>query len=354
MIQNLQIQSFSEINLNDPFFLSLKSDYKEFPEWFAKKYSNQAFTFYSASGNLDGFLYLKIEYENLTHINPTLIASKRLKIGTFKINPHGTRLGERFIKRAFDIAIANNIRQLYVTIFPKHVGLVDLFLRYGFILIGKSNSSNGVEDVYLKNFDKIFDTVSLDYPIIPIKKDRHFVLSLYPEWHSRLLPDSLLSNESASILEDVSHTNSIHKIYLTSMSGISYLLPGDTLLIYRTASGGSAYYTSVITSIGVVEEVLNINSFSTESEFLQYCMPYSIFTKDELVSFYRTKKYPFIIKFTYNMALTKRINRKLLIEDVGISSSIYWGFFGITTMQLKRILELSTDYEKSNSIFYTP
>lgn len=353
-MNNLQIQKFNQINLNDDFFISLKSDYQEFSDWFNKKHNSTAFTFYSKEGAIDGFLYLKIERESLEHINAILTSAIRIKIGTFKINPHGTRLGERFIKRAFDIAIFNNIRQLYVTIFPKHVGLIDLFLKHGFILIGTKESHNGVENVYIKDFDNLSKNVSLDYPMIPVSRNRHFVLSLYPKWHSRLLPDSLLSNESTSIIEDVSHTNSIHKIYLTNMSSTQQLIPGDTLLIYRTACNGAAYHTSVITSIGVVENVLNINSFTLESEFLKYCLPYSIFTKDELISFYRTKSYPFIIKFTYNLALKKRVNRKLLLEDVGIPSSIYWGFFNISTEQFKRILELSTDYEKSYSIFYTP
>ncbi|HVJ47911.1 hypothetical protein [Desulfitobacterium sp.] len=28
---------FSDVDLNDPFFYSLKNDYSEFPNWFAKK-----------------------------------------------------------------------------------------------------------------------------------------------------------------------------------------------------------------------------------------------------------------------------------------------------------------------------
>jgi hypothetical protein len=137
------------------------------------------------------------------------------------------------------------------------------------------------------------------------------------------------------------------------MGGVDQLLVGDTLLIYRTADGGSGYYTSVITSIGVVEDVRHIGSFEKQEDFLHYCLPYSIFTEAELINFYSTKKYPFLIQFTYNLALTKKINRKLLIEEVGISRDAYAGFFKITTIQLKKILTLSTDYEKKRSLFYT-
>ena len=36
-MDNLKLEYFSNINLNDPFFDSLKSDYKEFSDWFNKK-----------------------------------------------------------------------------------------------------------------------------------------------------------------------------------------------------------------------------------------------------------------------------------------------------------------------------
>ena len=100
-MDNLKLEYFSKINLDDPFFDSLKSDYKEFPNWFSKKREEgeSAFIFINNRGLLDGFLYLKIEDEELNDIKPSLPSKNRLKIGTLKINPHGTRLGERFLKK---------------------------------------------------------------------------------------------------------------------------------------------------------------------------------------------------------------------------------------------------------------
>lgn len=351
--QNLQIQKFKEIDLSDPFFDSLKYDYAEFCEWFSKKSESQAYLFKTDQGWLDGFLYLKIEEGAVTDIEPSLSTAKRLKIGTFKINPHGTRLGERFLKRAFDIATTNYVKSLYVTIFEKHTALVQLFLKYGFQKIGTKVTPNGEESVFERRLDTISGDVVLDYPRIPLQKDRHFLLSIYPQWHSRLLPDSLLTNESVSILHDVSHTNSIHKIYLTSMNGVGDLRRGDTLLIYRTQDGGSAYYTSVVTSICVVENLFHISQFATEFDFKEYCRPYSVFNERELTILYKEKRYPWLIRFTYNIALTKRLNRKILIEEVGLSADKYWGFFQISTENFKKIVKLSNDYEKTRSIIYS-
>ncbi|RQQ19575.1 N-acetyltransferase [Burkholderia stagnalis] len=349
----LGFEKFKDISLGDPFFESLKSDYDEFGDWFLKKGEHQAYTFRNKAGLLDGFLYLKRENGPVLDSTPPLPSSRRLKIGTFKINPHGTRLGERFIKRAFDVAVHERVDALYVTIFAKHEALVDLFFRYGFLQQAIKQTANGQELVLERRLDLVFKDVVLDYPRIPIGTGRHFVLSLYPQWHSRLLPDSLLRTENSSILQDISHTNSIHKIYLAAMSGVEQLQRGDTLLIYRTAEGGSAYYTSVVTSLCVVEELTNVRNFATVEQFLAYCAPYSIFSELELRNFYKSRRYPWVIRFTYNLALHRRPNRKALVEQVGINPGMYWGFFQISTPQLKHILQLSSDYEKASSLVYS-
>lgn len=339
----LKLEKFSNINLNDPFFDSLKNDYKEFSEWFNKKSINDeyAFIFINSEQKLDGFLYLKTENEKINDTEPNFPAKKRVKIGTLKINPHGTRLGERFIKKAFDVALVRNIDELYVTIFEKHEALVTLFQKYGFEIKAVKNSKNGKELVLFKNLSWITGNIVKDYPNTP-KVSNRYLISLYPEWHSRLLPDSILKNEDpAQLIKDTSHTNSIHKIYLTSMSGTQNLKAGDTLVIYRTASqGSSAEYSSVATSICVVEEVRDIHSFSSLDEFLKYTLSYSIFTENELRTFFKNKKYPTVIKFTYNIALNKRIIRKSLIENIGIERTQYWGFIKLTESQYRKILLL--------------
>ena len=340
-MSNLIYTNFKDINLNDHFFDSLKQDYKEFPEWFKKKSNNNegAFVFINYRGLLDGFLYLKIENEALNDIVPPLPTKKRLKIGTLKINPHGTRLGERFIKKVFDISLIKNIDEIYVTLFEKHKALLDLFQKYGFEIRAEKPTQNGNELVLFKNISHVTGEIVKDYPNTP-KISNRYLISLYPEWHSRLLPDSILNNEDPALLiKDTSHTNSIHKIYLTAMKGTDRLKTGDTLVIYRTASDGkSAEYSAVATSICVVEEVKNINDFRSLDDFLKYTLSYSIFSEKELTEFFKYKKYPVIIRFTYNIALNKRIIRKSLIEDIGIERDQYWGFIKLTESQYREIL----------------
>lgn len=337
----LTYKYFSDVDLNDVFFDSLKDDYKEFPDWFNRKAAQGegAYVFYNQSGLVDGFLYLKREDEAILDVNPTLPSFPRLKVGTLKINAHGTRLGERFIKKIFDHAVENNLKEIYVTAFEKHEGLIALLRRYGFEVYGNKSTPNGNELVFVKRVGAFHSDSLLNYPILDMKSNRCFLLAIYPVFHTRMLPDSILNNESFDVIQDVSHTNSIHKIYLTGMRETSTFQRGDVLLIYRTGDGqGPARYRSVVTSACVVEEVRNINEFSNFDDFRRYCESYSVFDLRELKEFYATKKYPFIIKFSYNVAMKKRITRGNLIDTYQIPERIWWGVVPLNIPAAKSIL----------------
>lgn len=336
---NLTYVKFEDINLGDAFFNSLKQDYVEFSNWFVKKAQEKAYVFKKENDSIAGFLYLKVETSTIDDVEPILSKNRRLKIGTFKINAHGTRMGERFIKKALDHALYQKVNEVYVTIFPHHTQLINLFSKYGFEEVAKKITGNGTELVLAKEMGVIKGNVHVDYPHVN-GNFRKYILSLYPQWHSRLLPDSILNNENPdAVVNDTSHTNSIHKIYLTAMDGVEQLQPNDTLVIYRTSDRkGPAHYRSVATSVCVVEEVININQFPDENSFLEYSSSYSIFTEQELIKFFAYKKYPTVIKFSYNIALKKRVTRGQMIEDLGIKSS-YWGFFQLTDKQFSGIIE---------------
>ena len=89
VIQKVKI---SEIDIDDPFFQSLKEDYDGFEGWFSRKSNEDAYIF-RENANLAGFLYLKDEDEEDFSVSPIFFFFLRLKIGTFKIEFHGTVLG---------------------------------------------------------------------------------------------------------------------------------------------------------------------------------------------------------------------------------------------------------------------
>jgi hypothetical protein len=339
----LEMRAFKDIDLNDSFFDSLKADYKEFPYWFAKKSAggDDAYIFLNDTGSLDGFLYLKVEDGALDDVVPALPPRHRLKVGTMKINPHGTRLGERFIKKIFDHALAKNVEEIYVTVFDHHSKLINMFAEYGFQALASKTTANGTEQVLVRNIHAPFEGITTSYPLVKIGNRTIFQVAIEPKWHTKLFPDSILKNESASIVEDVSHTNSIHKVYLAGMHGMEKLRRGDVILIYRKSDGaGPARYRSVATSVCVMEEYRSLGSFADKESFLAYCRPYSVFTGAELDYLWQVKKYHHVIRFTYNFALKKRVTRGDMIDLAGVSESAYAGFLELTHDQFKKILQL--------------
>ncbi|HBJ79749.1 MULTISPECIES: hypothetical protein [Fusobacterium] len=340
-MNEIKLVGFSEVRLEDPFFNSLKENYNEFEDWFEKKkILKEKVYYFEGEEGIQGFLYLKIEEDALNDIVPALPLKKRLKVGTFKIDAHGTKLGERFIKLIFDKMIDENLSEAYVTVFPEYQELINLLIEYGFCYHGKKITKNGEEKVYIKDFFAHHSNPVTAYPLINLE-NKKYLLGIWPEYHTRLFLDSKLRTEKTFKYEDLSHMNSIKKMYLTKIEQVMEYKKGDIILIYRTkdVKAKNANYSSVATSITVVEEVKHINEFANENEFMSYCGKYSVFSQEELKIFWRTKKYPYIVKLLYNLALPKRIVLNTLRNEVGLKPR-YWGSFLLTDEQFLKILEL--------------
>lgn len=341
-MENLFYSSFANIDIDDPFFASLIADYAEFPVWFAKKAAAGECAYVLINNdNVQGFMYLKSEVGEVLDTEPNLPNAHHLKVGTFKFDSHGTRLGERFIKKVFDHALEHDVDDIYVTVFDKHDYLIKLFERYGFNKLGEKKTQNGTEFVLFRDMRNHVGDIHADYPFMSTSNNNQYLLGIYPMFHTRMLPDSILNNETHDIIQDVSHTNSIHKIYICGMQGVENLKMGDQLVIYRTSDGnGPARFRSVVTSIGVVEEYKNLYEFANEAEFLNYCKSYSVFSQAELRKIYKEKRYVHVIRFTYNVAMSKRVIRDTLLEAVGLNEDDYFGFLKLSDQQFKQIAGL--------------
>lgn len=343
MNHHIKQKEFSKIDINDCFFQSLKDDYPGFEQWFLKKAikGEKAFVLYNDSNTLDGFLYLKIEKKIVTDVIPNILADNILKVGTFKINAHGTKLGEQFIKIILDYAVASSINLCYVTIFPKHNSLIKLVEKFGFEFYGTKGLSTNRENVYLKNFNNLTGNILSDFPLVDSRNKNKYILSIFPKYHTIMFPDSILTTENKDIIKDVSYTNSIHKIYVCNMYNVENLKYGDIVVVYRTAENNKlAEYNSVATSICVVEEVRQQNEFVDFEDFYNYAKQYTVFDKNELFGYYKYGKLK-AVKMTYNIALSKRLTRNTLINEVNIPREGYWGFKEITDSQFNGIINLS-------------
>ncbi len=343
MAETLRLTRFDAVDLADPFFDTLKQQYGEFPAWFAKKAAakDPVYVIDKDGGpNLRGFIYLKIEEGPLDDVEPPLPPARRLKVGTLKIVAHGTKLGERVIKKIFDHALREGVKEIYVTVFDTHASLIGLFKRYGFEERAKKTTPNGIEMVLVRPMTPATGDIHKDYPFIHTKGRKFWLLAIYPEYHSNLLPDSLLKTETYDILDDVSHTNTIHKVYIAKLA-LTRMRKGDVVVTYRTTDiPGRARFRSVATSVCVVEEARSRKDFADVDAFLTFAQPHSVFSKEELREWFGSRGRLYAIKMTYNLALPKRPNRDALLEKVGVSEQPRWDLRELNRVQFDRIMEL--------------
>jgi hypothetical protein len=243
----------------------------------------------------------------------------------------------------FDNALKNKVSEIYVTIYDRsdeQKRLISLMEKWGFIYWGKK----GDENVYVRNFSPCFnaDNVNKCYPYITKNTDV-FIVPIYPEYHTELLPDSILNTESPDdYIEDSPHRNGISKVYV-SRSYEPHPKKGDILVFYRT--GG--YYKSVVTTIGIVSDINE--HFSSENEFVKYCLRGSVFPEKVLRDMWNyNHKKPWVVNFLYVYSFPKRINMEQLINLKilnGINDAPR-GFRKISKQQFELILQ-ETESESS-------
>jgi predicted nucleic acid-binding protein len=333
---------FGNLNLSEEFFTSLKEDYPDFEDWFNKKADESIYVCRYEDKPI-AILYLKIEKEgeDFGDIDPPFQKKKRLKIGTFKVELNGYRLGERFLKIIFDNALRFNVDEIYVTTFNQRVEqqrLIKLFEEYGFQYHGYKNSLGGQEHVYVRSMNRLADLShpKSTYPFFSTR-GRIFMVSIYPKYHTELFPDSILNTESpADFIENEPYRNTIGKIFI-SRSIERNLESGDLIIFYRT--GG--YHKSVITTIGIVENI--VDNIATESDFIRLCRKRTVFDDSGLSEAWNFKKnnHPFIVNFLYTYSFPRRMTLKRLIE-VNIIPSVYdapQGFLEISKEDMEVIIK---------------
>ncbi|MCE8424767.1 MAG: hypothetical protein J5U17_03190 [Candidatus Methanoperedens sp.] len=249
-----------DLDIEDPFFDSLKDDYgdSDFRDWFKRKsIEDRKCWVYRENVKIKAMLMLKEENETIPTF-PLITASKRLKIATLKVDMPGSKIGELFLKMAFQYCISNNIFETFLTHYRKPEDrLIPLIESFGFEFMGLLEERKGrmeKEEVYLKKFiPKEKDVSSFDiakkfYPsFIDSSSIRKFLIPIIPEYHDRLFPDFMKRQMRITDYSEINIPgNAIKKAYL-SHSSITKIRPGDILLFYRS------HDRKAITSIGIVD-----------------------------------------------------------------------------------------------------
>ena len=144
-----------KVRLHQPFFDSLRESYPVFDAWFSKKKHEICYI----TGNeeqVTAFMYLKIEDigERYEDIQPPFSQTKRLKIGTLKIEKSGEGIGSSFVNLAKQLARKHACNEIYVTVpdVEQKSNLTEFLIKRKFVFYGKKQTHLKEEDVYVFSF----------------------------------------------------------------------------------------------------------------------------------------------------------------------------------------------------------
>lgn len=305
LVSAFDLLNFSDCDVNDPFFNSLKEDYPGFEQWFEKKSKAGERAYAFEEDGVQAFLYIKeAEDEDVPGVLPK---GKRMKIGTLKISEgsQGHRLGEGAIGIALWKWQQSDLSEIYVTIFEKQKKLIGLLGSFGFELAGKN--LNG-ELVYVKDKRKLrYNTARLSFPYLNPNFERGKFIPINDDFHDKLFQYSELKNVRPSLEYASAASNGLSKVFIaTPYSDISYR-SGDIAVIYRRHTGsGQKMYKSVATSFCTIlmQTVIKKNGLRVKSmeEYLAIVGNKSVYSEDELRAIYieTGNKNIVVIEMLYN------------------------------------------------------
>lgn len=304
MLEKLQWKSFSEVDLKDCFFDSLRVDYPGFDAWYAKKAdeNEKALVFINNTG-VHAFLYLKEESETIETTDGIIPSCPRIKIGTLKLDDTigGQRLGEGVIGVALWRWQETRRQQIYVTIFEKHKNLVEMFQKFGFtqwgvktdgeLILGRDRATIDYSDAFTA------------FPFVSPLTKKAGILPICDSFHDRLFPYSE-TKYTPNEVEELTAGNGIAKVYIGTPYSITHYSKGDIVGIYRKYTGdGSRGNKSAITSFCVITKVTVVKQdYRTVMPYETYIKEAgnkTVFSKEELNDMFKSRNVV-MIEMTYN------------------------------------------------------
>lgn len=330
------------VQLEDPFFNSLKKDYFEFDKWFERKQreGEKAYIVRNQKNEVTAFLMLKIEEkgEEYEEFEKKFSKKRRLKVSTFKVDDTGKRIGETFIKIIVENAIKEKVEEIYVTVFPKYNFLIDLFKEYGFKYYTYKQTpdkrkESSKEYVLVKSMK---DKES--YPFVNIEKRKVFIVPIQPIYHRLFFPEAIKNLQySINDYEGINtESNAIRKAYISN-SNIKKIQSGDVLLFYASQK------EKAITCAGIVDTVFS--DFKKSEEIVNLVRKRTAYSERELQN--NVDLNSLVIMFKHYMTFNKEIAYKELRKWNIINGAIQ----SITEIDGEKIKELINRNEKDSYYF---
>lgn len=351
MAGKFSLRKFSDINLADHFFDSLKADYPgtdsspSFITWFNKKAGEgrTALIFDDEEG-LGAFISLKTEIEEIKLQGRNLPIKQRTKISTLRIAERyrGQRLGEGAIGLVLWKWQQLGHEEIYVTVYPSHNDLIGQLEKFGFTFAGYNLDG---ECVYMRSRKAVdYSDPYKPFPFIKPNFEKAGYLLINDYYHDTLFPYSELKNTLQTGVA-LKVTNGLSKIYVGAQYTPPHYNPGEPILIYRIHNGsGTKRYKSCLTSFCVVTDVIqakqNYRIMLPFNDLLRRIGNKSVYDSQELKTKYDNDKNVVIIEMLYYGYFGEghNINMDWLDSNGLWSSSTYPALIQLSPDQFKHIL----------------
>ena len=308
-----------QIDINDPFFDSLREDYSEFNTWFQEKCVKDHRPCWRVilDGKLAGLVIRKLESPE--EADCQIKADKILKVSTFKMASdfQGEKFGEQLLKQILWWSKSNKVGVVYLTAFSKQHMLINLLETYGF---QKTKTLNDGELVLEKEMIAGLSP-DTDYQQNPVSYNREcypryydgpkalkFVVPIHPEYYEILFPEATKKYQQTlfsgiSTGENLIPGNTIKKIYICR-SMTNRLGAGAIILFYMTKNDNYLNSQSICT-IGVIEKIAKATSLN---ELIVLTAKRSVYSLQQLEEQMNSDQKPIkVIDFLLNVHLEQPV-----------------------------------------------
>ncbi|WP_373072099.1 GNAT family N-acetyltransferase [Sulfurimonas sp.] len=303
------------LNINEPFFDSLKLDYPEFSIWF-KRISQEARDCWIYNGHdnsLGGLIIYKDEMNPVITHNGEILEGKTLKISTLKVSEQeqGKKIGELFLKKIFSFALKNDYKNIYLTTKKnKQEYLINLIEDFGFKefeLCTKQRDIVYVKEIpssapYNRQLDS-FEYHKKFFPYFDAHRTKKHFIPIQPSFHRILFPE--IEKQQQFFYNNLQAGNTIKKIYL-SHSKYTKMSSGDIVLFYRSED------RKAITTLGIVEHIKNAKA-NDFNKVLEYSIKRSVYNYEQIKEY--SKKDTLIVLFRIISHFNTPLTREWLLSN---------------------------------------
>lgn len=337
---HVEDKTCNQLDISDPFFTSLSTDYSGFAAWFSSCVGEERECWcIQNDGKLGGLIIYKEESDKKSDQCQELKelgvpGSKILKICLFKMsdNMRGGKYGEQLLKKAMDYGFRNSYDSMYLTTYEKQSELIALIQKFGF----ERGNDKRDERVYYKLCKPKSDTaIGIDYhkkywPAIKYDSQKFYIIPIKPNFHDRLFPEISLRfyppfhpHFQIGLLESRESLvpgNAIRKVYVCN-ANVKAMEPGSVLYFYRSSD-------QLLTTVGVLE---SFSAVSNIQELKAAVGIRSVYKEEELSDKISGNKVAKVLNFYY----AENLEQFLSLESMRIA--------GILKGQPQSISKLESD-----------